>query len=111
MIAALFLRGPFKWRSRQLSLTLIWPPANHWACGSFQTSTLFQRLNQCSDSACSPQKPSGSSSARCQSFSYSAVLLTWAAAANSGGGGKVRFSVSRLVICEPAGEDLAFPRG
>src|SRR5438094_5817282 len=105
-MAALFLRGPSRWRSRQLELTLILPPTNHWACGSFQTSTLSHFLNQCSDSACSAQKPCGSSLARCQSFSYSARLLMWAYCEKSGGGGNCRVSLRTLVMLVPAGEDM-----
>jgi hypothetical protein len=35
------------------------------------------------------------------------MLLTWARAANSGGGGKVRLSLRTLVMCWPAAEDMA----
>src|SRR5262249_11678930 len=106
-MAALLRRGPARWRSRQLTLALMRPPSNQRACGSFQVSTLSQRLNQASDSACSAQKPSGSSSARFQSCSYAATLPTCALAANSAGGGKVRVSFSTLVMCDGAGEDIS----
>ena len=39
MSAALLRRGPRTWRSRQLTLALIWPPTNHFACGGCQSST------------------------------------------------------------------------
>src|SRR5207247_2045133 len=94
------------WRSRQLALALICPPTNHLACGSFHSSTLVQRLIHVSDSACSAQKPSGSSLARWKSFSYSSRLLRCAFAAKSAGGGKVRVSLRTLVMCEPAEEDM-----
>src|SRR5262249_60163030 len=66
--------------------------------------------SQCRLSACSAQKPSGSSLDRCQSRSYSARLLTWACAANSAGGGNRRVSLRTLVILAAAGLDmLGFP--
>src|SRR5262249_4772272 len=105
-MAALLRRGPLRWRSTQLTLALICPPANHWACGSFQTRALSHFFNQASASACSAQTAAGSSLARCQSFSYSARLLTCALAANSAGGGKVRVSCRTLVMLAEAGEDI-----
>src|SRR5262249_37779861 len=100
-------RGPARWRSKQLALALILPPSNQRACGSFQASTLSQRFDQVSEAACSAQKPSGSAAARAHSASYSAAPLTCAAAAKAGGGGKERFSLRTLVMCEPAGEVIA----
>src|SRR5438309_924597 len=104
MRAALFLRGPSRWRSRQLSLTLSCPPTNHLANGSFHSRTRFQRLNQCSRSACLAQKPSGSSWASRVSFSNSSLLLMCAFAAKSAGGGKLRVSLRMLVMFEEVGE-------
>src|SRR6516164_2902414 len=101
MMAALFLRGPVRWRSMQLKLALIFPPTNHLANGSFHSSTLFQRWNQCNDSACSAQKPSGSAAARFQSFSKSARLLMCALSAKSAGGGNFLVSFRTLVIFVP----------
>src|SRR5262249_26373181 len=98
MSAALFLRGPCKCLSRQLKLALSLPPRNHLANGSFQSSTLCHFVNQVSDCACSAQKLSGASCARCQSCSYSARLLTCARAANSGEGENFRISFRTLVI-------------
>src|SRR5262245_15239885 len=110
MMAALFFRQVVRCRSRQLSLTLIFPPRNHFACGSFHSSTLVHGWNQCSAFACSPQKPSGSSFARCQSFSYSAMLLTWAWAENSFDGGNSRVSLRTLVMFGvAAGVDMQTP--
>ena len=37
---------------------------NHVECGAFHSHTVFQRLNQCSCSACSAQNASGSFAAR-----------------------------------------------
>src|SRR5579883_2712921 len=109
MRAALLRRGPARWRSRQLALALILPPSNQRACGSFQTRTLSQRLTQASDSAWPAQNASGSAAAWFQSASYSARLLTCAAAAKAGGGGKERDSLRTLVMCEPAGAVMAGP--
>ena len=103
MIAALFLFGPSQWRSTQLYEALSWPPTNHLANGGFQSSTLSQGLNQSSASACSAQKPSGSSLARFQSAWYCSRLEMWACRANSGGGGKTRVSFRTLVIDPPPG--------
>src|SRR5262249_33933632 len=106
-MAALLRRGPCRWRSTQLALTLSLPPTNHWACGSSQTSTLSHGLAHSSPWACSAQNPSGSSLARRQRRSYSAMLLTRAAAAKAGGGGKERVSFRTLVMCDEAeGEDM-----
>ena len=44
MIAALLRRAERRWRSRQLTLALILPPTNHFACGGFQSSTVRPRL-------------------------------------------------------------------
>src|SRR5262249_49188652 len=103
-MAVLSRRGPVRWRSRQLYEALIFPPTNHFACGSFHSTTRSQRLNQCSRSAWAAQKRSGSSCACCQRASYSARLLTCAFAEKSGGGGKVRCSLRMLVMCDVEGE-------
>jgi hypothetical protein len=66
-------------------------------------------LNQASDSACSAQKPLGSSAARFQSFSYSAMPLTFACATNSADGAKVRVSLRTLVMFV-VGEDIRLLR-
>ena len=42
-----------------------------------------------------------------RAVSYSARLLTWALAANSAGGGKVRVSLRTLVMLDAAGEDMS----
>src|SRR5262245_926143 len=94
MIAALFLRHDAAWRSTQLALTFSLPPTNHFASGSFQSSTFCHGAAHDSAPAISAQKPSGSAAARAYSASYSAKLLTCAWLANSAGGGKLRFSVS-----------------
>src|SRR5688572_8921438 len=108
-MAALLRREPSRWRSTQLALTLSLPPTNHWACGSFQTSTWSHGLAHSSFLASSAQKLSGSSLARCQRRSYSAMLLTWADAAKAAGGGKERVSLRTLVMCD--GEDMGEPPG
>src|SRR5436190_12972448 len=107
MMAALLRRGPARWRSTQLALTLSCPPTNHLACGSFHSSTFCQGFAQVRLLACKAQKPSGPSFAAWKSRSYSARLLTWAAAANSAGGAKLRVSLRTLVMCEAEGEDMA----
>ena len=45
MIAALLRRAVRMWRSRQLTLALIFPPTNHFACGGFHSSTRRPRLD------------------------------------------------------------------
>src|SRR5437868_2710007 len=91
----------------QLYAAFSLPPANHWACGSFQVSTESHLRNHVSSVACSAQNPSGSSAARCQSCSYSAALLICAWAAKLAGGGNRRVSLRTLVIWDAAGEDMA----
>src|SRR5262249_15759746 len=66
--------------------------------GAFHSRTLSHFLNQESDSACSAQKPAGSSAARFQSLSYSAMPLTLACATKADEGAKVRVSLRTLVI-------------
>src|SRR5438105_8749373 len=105
MMAALFLRGPSRWRSMQLYAALSVRPTNHWACGSFHSRTRSHLRNQVSAPACSAQKPSGSSAARFHSASYSAALLMCAWAANSAGGGNCRVSLRTLVMLV-VGEDI-----
>ena len=68
MMAALFLRQVWTWRSRQLYERLILPPTNHFAHGQSHSSTLSHGLNQCSSRAMSAQKPSGSAAARAHSL-------------------------------------------
>src|SRR5688572_10398907 len=80
------------------------PPTNHLALGTFHSSTLSQRLNQCSCSACLPQKRSGLSIDSRYIFLYSSIDLIRALAANSGGGGKTRFScIVDSIDCSCAG--------
>src|SRR5207249_3750182 len=74
---------------------------NHLVFGISPSRTLSHRRNQCRLAACSLQKPAGSSFAHCHSASDSAALLIWACRLNSSGGGKVRVSVSTLVMCSP----------
>jgi hypothetical protein len=62
--AALFLRQVVTCRSRQLALAFSRPPTNHFASGSFQSSTCFHGSAHASSLAISAQKPSGSRAAR-----------------------------------------------
>src|SRR5262245_43604912 len=93
MSAALFRRGPAKWRSRQLYARLSLPPMNQPATGGFQSRTWFHGSNQCSSLATSAQNPSGSFSARAYSASYSAIDLHRAWLENSCAGLKTRVSL------------------
>src|SRR5580693_9235057 len=60
IIAALFLRQVEMWRSRQLCARFIFPSTNHFAHGTFQSSTFVHGSNQSSSRAIFPQKISGS---------------------------------------------------
>ncbi len=106
MSAALFRVGVFRCASRQLYEALVRPPTNHLANGSFHWSTLEYGLNQCNSPARRPQKPSISPAASFHRSSYSASDLMPALAANSAGGGNIRFSC--ITVCTwPASDGLA----
>src|SRR5450432_3539535 len=92
MIAALFFDGPCRWRSRQFSATLSFPPMNHFANGAFHSSTRFHFLRQSSSRARPPQNFSGLRIDFFQSERYSSMLDTCAFFANSFAGLKTRFS-------------------
>src|ERR1700722_2355965 len=104
-MAALFLRQVATWRSRQLYEMFSSPPRNHFANGSFHSSTRSQGLNQCSSCAILAQNPSGSSFASLYRRSYSARLLIWDAARNSSEGSKTRCSFRTESM---AFDDMAF---
>src|SRR5262249_15057747 len=63
MSAALLRRAPRTWRSRQLTLALIVPPTNHFACGGCQSSTFVHGFDHSSSPAKPAQNASGSRSA------------------------------------------------
>src|SRR5215213_3804917 len=109
MMAALLRRHVVRWRSRQLYETLVFPPTNHFACGSSHSSSVSQRLNQCSSSAIRAQKSSGESWASARNCSSSSCDLMCAWRLNSAGGGKTRSSCSTdsmLVVAEDIDCDL-----
>src|SRR6476469_4918463 len=91
MMAALFLRGPSRWRSRQFSETFSLPPTNHLANGSFQSSTFVHFLLHFSSEASRAQNLSGFLIDSSQSFLYSARDWTRAFLENSLDGLKTRF--------------------
>src|SRR5438876_114488 len=92
MIAALFLRGVSRCRSRQFSETLILPPMNHFANGSFQSSALLHFFCQTSSEASRAQNLSGRWIDSRYIALYLARLLMRADAAKSFPGLKRRFS-------------------
>src|SRR5690349_9577064 len=99
MMAALFLRGVGRCRSKQLKLKLSFPPINHLENGGFdQSSTCFHGANQCSEEACSAQNLSGSLSADWYSCSYCSIEPMEALALNSRGGGNFSFSSSEVPL-------------
>jgi hypothetical protein len=60
MIAALFFRQVFVWRSTQLADALILPPTNHLAQGTSHSRTVLYGSIQSRFLACSAQNASGS---------------------------------------------------
>src|SRR5689334_15063036 len=88
MIAALFLRGPVRCRSRQLNERLSFPPTNHLANGGLdQSRTRSHFLNQSSSDARSAQNLSGSSSASLYIRSYCSIDAIVACSTKLFGGG------------------------
>src|SRR5256885_17128810 len=95
MSAALLAAGVSRCLSRQLKLTLSWPPANHFAKGTFHCSTVFHGLNQTNSFlACLAQNFSGDLIDSAYSLRYSARDLMCARFEKAFGGWKTRFSCS-----------------
>src|SRR5262245_45607937 len=94
MSAALFRRALRTCRSRQLTLTLSWPPTNQRASGEFHSRTFVQGLLHSSSRANDSQKASGSAAAR----SYTPGSFAIARVRQSADGAKTRPSFRRLSI-------------
>src|ERR1051326_6416221 len=98
MMAALLRRGPSRWRSRQLYERLICPPINHFANGSFHSTTFLHGLNQWSSFAMRAQNFCGDLIDSVYNLRYCARDLTWACLTNAPEGLNLRPSFCNEVI-------------
>src|SRR6187402_3514128 len=93
MIAALFCRAVPRCRSRQFSETFSFPPTNHFAYGSCQSSTFSHFLFQLRSEASRAQNLSGFLIDSSHSVRYCAMLEMRAFLEKSFAGLKTRFSI------------------